>query len=72
MELTSEKSCCSAGNNQVDAPVFLPGESHGQGSLVGCSPWGCKELDTTEATDLDMELDLDKLELDMEQQTGSK
>ena len=29
---------------------FLPGESHGQGSLVGCSPWGHKELDTTEAT----------------------
>ena len=23
-------------------PVFLPGESHGQGSLVGCSPWGRK------------------------------
>ena len=29
-------------------PVFLPGESQGQGSLVGCSPWGRKELDTTE------------------------
>ena len=29
-------------------PVFLPGESHGQRSLVGCSPWGCKELDTAE------------------------
>ena len=28
-------------------PVFLPGESHGQRSLVGYSPWGCKELDTT-------------------------
>ena len=28
--------------------VFLPGKSHGQRSLVGCSPWGCKELDTTE------------------------
>ena len=27
-------------------PVFLPGESHGQRSLVGCSPWGHK-LDTT-------------------------
>ena len=22
------------------APVFLPGKSHGQGSLVGCGPWG--------------------------------
>ena len=29
-------------------PVFLPGESHGQKSLVGYSPWGHKELDTTE------------------------
>ena len=31
-------------------PVFLPGESHGQSSLAGYSLWGCKELDTTEAT----------------------
>ena len=29
-------------------PVFLPGESHGQRSLVRCSPWGCEESDTTE------------------------
>ena len=29
-------------------PVFLPGKSHGWRSLVGYSPWGCKELDTTE------------------------
>ena len=28
--------------------VFLPGESHGQRSLAGCSPWGHKELDMTE------------------------
>ena len=27
-------------------PVFLPGESHGQRSLVGYSPWGHKESDT--------------------------
>jgi len=27
--------------------VFLPGESHGQKSLVGYSPWGRKELDRT-------------------------
>ena len=32
-------------------PVFLPGESHGQRSLMGYSPWGCKELGTTEATE---------------------
>ena len=31
-------------------PVFLPGESHGRRSLVGCSPWGRTESDTTEAT----------------------
>ena len=29
-------------------PVFLPGEFHGQRSLVGYSPWGQKELDVTE------------------------
>ena len=29
-------------------PVFLPGESHGQGSLVGYGPWGRTESDTTE------------------------
>ena len=31
-------------------PVFLPGESQGQGSLVGCRLWGCTESDRTEAT----------------------
>ena len=30
-------------------PVFLPGESHGQRSLVGYCPWGRKESDITEA-----------------------
>ena len=29
-------------------PVFLPGKSRGQRSLVGYSPWGCKELHMTE------------------------
>ena len=29
-------------------PVFLPGESHGQRRLVGYSPSGCKDVDTTE------------------------
>ena len=28
--------------------VELPGEFHGQRSLAGYSPWGCKEWDTTE------------------------
>ena len=31
-------------------PVSLPGEARGQRSLAGCSPWGRKELDATEAT----------------------
>ena len=30
--------------------MFLPGESQGQGTLVGCCPWGHTESDTTEAT----------------------
>ena len=29
-------------------PELLPGKSHGQRSLIGYSPWGCKESDTTE------------------------
>ena len=29
-------------------PVLLPGKSHGRRSLVGYSPWCCKESDTTE------------------------
>ena len=29
-------------------PVLLPGKSHGWRSLVGCSPWGHEEVDTTE------------------------
>ena len=31
-------------------PLFLPGESQGQGSLVGCPLWGRTESDTTEVT----------------------
>ena len=31
-------------------PVFLPGESQGRGSLVGCCLWGCTESNTTEVT----------------------
>ena len=34
------------------APVFLPGKFPGQRSLVGCSPWGHKESDTTEQLSL--------------------
>ena len=57
-----KESACSAGDpgwvpglgrfpwrwKWLPTPVFLPGESHGQENQVGYSPWGCKELDTTE------------------------
>ena len=33
---------------QQPTPVLLPGKSHGQRSLVGCSPWGHEESDMTE------------------------
>ena len=36
--------------------VFLPGESHGQRSLEGYSPWGQEELDTTEELTLSLSL----------------
>ena len=36
--------------NWQPTPVFLPGESQGRGSLVGCRLWGRTESDTTEAT----------------------
>ena len=38
------------GRKWQPTPVFLPGESQGRGSLVGCSLWGRTESDTTEAT----------------------
>ena len=38
------------GKGTAPTPLFLPGESHGQRSLVGYSPEGGKELDTTETT----------------------
>ena len=37
-------------------PVLLPGKSHGWRSLVGCSPWGCEESDTTERLHFDFSL----------------
>ena len=47
-------SCIGEGNGnplQWDpTPVFLPGESQGRGSLMGCHLWGRTESDTTEAT----------------------
>ena len=45
-------------------PVFLPGESHGRRSRVGYiySPWGHRELDTTENTNI---FNIDNLQLTM-------
>ena len=37
---------------QLPTPVIWPGESHGQRSLAGYSPWGCKESDMTERLSL--------------------
>ena len=39
---------CPEGNEWHSTPVLLPGKFHGRRSLVGCSPWGLKELGTTE------------------------
>ena len=44
---------CHSGRAQqvtssLHTPVLLPGKSHGRRSLVGCSPWGFEESDTTE------------------------
>ena len=35
-------------HHQLDGHELAPEVGDGQGSLVCCSPWGCKELDTTE------------------------
>ena len=37
-------------------PVLLPGKFHGRRSLVGCSPWGREESDTTERLDFEFSL----------------
>ena len=41
-------------HHQLDGHAFeqAPGVGNGQGSPACCSPWGCKELDTTEQTKL--------------------
>ena len=40
--------CCCRRKQWHPTPVLLPGKSHGWRSLVGCSPWGRSESDTTE------------------------
>ena len=38
----------SGRREELPTPVFLPGVSHGQRSLEGYSPWGCRESYMTE------------------------
>ena len=47
---TSLFTCMHWRRKWQPTPVFLPGESQGRGSLVGCRPWGHTESDTTEMT----------------------
>ena len=49
-DLTSTPREDSLEKGWQPTPVFLPGESHGQRSLVGYSPWGHIESNTTEVT----------------------
>jgi len=41
---------CPGGGHGIPFQYFLPRDSHRQRSLLGYSPWGCKELNTTEPT----------------------
>ena len=65
MRLSSKESTCQCRRREFDpwvrkvpwrrtgqpTPVLLPGESHGQRSLAGYSPWDCKESDKTKVTE---------------------
>ena len=53
-------------------PAILPGESHGQRSLAGYSPWGHKEPDTTEYTMQTCMYKLQFVVLDFGKKTGKK
>ena len=46
MYIEDEMAGCFHGLNGHELQQ-TPRDSEGQGSLVCCSPWGCKELDTT-------------------------
>ena len=48
--LTREDPLGYPSREQLPTPVFLPGESHGQRSLAGYSPWGHKESGMIEVT----------------------
>ena len=45
LELNLLEASVRRGKDSSSTPVSWPGEFHGQRSLVGCSPWGCKESD---------------------------
>ena len=49
MPVHEDLGCKDPLEEEIPCPtsVFLPGESHKQGSLANYSPWGCKELDMT-------------------------
>ena len=46
--IPGSRGICPGEGNGNPTLIFLPGRSHGQRSLVGYSPWGRKESDTTE------------------------
>ena len=46
--LLRSQAACLWRLTHAPVPALLPGKSHGWRSLVGCSPWGREELDTTE------------------------
>ena len=50
LPVLAQRSALNKEKEMAPAPVFLPGESQGRGSLVGCRLWGHTESDTTEAT----------------------
>ena len=59
-------SVCQAWRRQWHpTPVLLPGKSHGWRSLVGCSPWGHEESDTTGLGDFNFTFHFPALEKDM-------
>ena len=48
LQQLSSSSACRRRRHWQPTPVLLPGKSHGRRSLVGCSPWGLTESDTTD------------------------
>ena len=56
VENTSLLHCIIWRRQWHPTPVLLPGKSHGRRGLVGCSPWGREESDTTERLHFDFSL----------------